>query len=552
MSNALSENLLNNLETVSKASANSNIDLQKLDSVRSEIETVRSFLDISPLQAVLFSVIVDLSLKRSVTLEQLSGHFECSMIKATALLTEIEALERKGFVKRAYKRKGRRPSISEMGFMVPEYIIDALLKGDSSRLASATKFDLPGFLKCVTDLTLERHENAINTQQLFDEVAFLVCNNGELPFVSLVNTSVDSIESKCTLFAISYSRFKGQVAFDYECFADCVFDDLGEQLEFCQNISTGLHELVSKGMIKAVESEFEGIKAVSLTPKIAKELYRLYPALLTEDKTKSGLISYKTIRNKKMLFSKNIQQQVDTLEEVLRPSKFRHYRKQLKRNGFSSGITAIFYGAPGTGKTEMVYQLARNTHRDIMMVDLTQTRSKWFGESEKLVQKIFDDYSALLNSGYAEPILFINEADGLFSKRIDLGSNGTSSDQANNTIQDVLLQALEKFEGILIATTNLTSNLDKAFERRFTFRIDFPKPDSRTRSFIWRAKLPELSEAEADILGEKFEFSGGEIDIHVRNILLGKVLKKNNNLFEALMASCKNMHGFTEKKKVGF
>lgn len=232
---------------------------------------------------------------------------------------------------------------------------------------------------------------------------------------------------------------------------------------------------------------------------------------------------------------------------------FRSYRKALQRNKLSSGITAVFFGEPGTGKTEAVYQLARKTGRDIMMVDLNQTKSKWFGESEKLVKKIFDNYYALLKNSDIEPILFINEADGLFTKRIDLNTGrGNSSEQAINTIQNILLQALENFEGILLATTNLTKNLDKAFERRFTFKIDFPKPDSIVRKNIWMSKLPELSESEATALGEKFEITGGEIDVQVRQVILKRILNKKLSLFDAVYECCSKDHGFSGKRSIGF
>jgi SpoVK/Ycf46/Vps4 family AAA+-type ATPase len=232
---------------------------------------------------------------------------------------------------------------------------------------------------------------------------------------------------------------------------------------------------------------------------------------------------------------------------------FRSYRQALQRNKLSRGITAVFFGAPGTGKTEAVYQLARKTGRDIMMVDLSETKSKWFGESEKVVKKIFNDYSVLLRNCDIEPILFINEADGLFTRRMELNTGrGNSSEQTMNTIQNILLQVLENFEGILMATTNLTKNLDKAFERRFTFKIDFPKPDSIVRKNIWKSKLPELSESEATKLGERFEITGGEIDVQVRQVILKKVLNKKIRLFDVLVDLCSKDHGFLEKRKIGF
>ena len=187
-----------------------------------------------------------------------------------------------------------------------------------------------------------------------------------------------------------------------------------------------------------------------------------------------------------------------------------------------------------------------------MMVNLSQMRSKWFGESEKRVRQVFDDYATVRKASAVETIIFINEADGLLTRHIDLSASHEASDRVTNTMQNVLLQTPENFEGILIATTNLTGNLDRAYERRFSFRLDFPRPDKSIRSAIWKEKLPDLTHDEARMLGERFEISGGEIDNQVRQVLLREVLRKDGDLFNYLNESCRNMHGFSVKKKVGF
>ena len=546
------QNLLTRLEAVSGAASKCGLDFRKLASVSNDIETVASFLGIGNTQAILFSVIADLSMQRTVSFDAMAKHIECSVLKLVSLMKEAEVLERKGYIKKSLKRKSRRPSYNDMGFTVPAYVIEALLREDASKLEAATRCDLPSFLKQVSDIVDERNENTLNTSQVCEEVQFLITSNSNLPFVFSIDSGLKSIISKCTVFAFSYVRLKGQTHVDFESFANAIFDDLGEQLEYCQKVASGRHELITKGYLKLVASEFSSDKSATLSQKTAKELFRSYPALLSPESDGQGVIPYRSVKAKKLWFSDELQQQLGLLEEVLQTSKFRAYRRELKRNGLSSGITAIFSGSPGTGKTEMVYQLARLTRRNIMMVDLSQARSKWFGESEKRVKQIFDDYSALLMNSTTEPILFINEADGLIAKRINLGISGTSSDHAINTIQNVLLQALENFEGILIATTNLTGNIDNAFERRFSFRIDFPKPDKQVRGKIWKDKLPELSEEEAALLGERFDIAGGEIDNQVRQVLLRKVLRKDGEVFEALMENCKKAHGFSEKKNLGF
>ena len=133
------------------------------------------------------------------------------------------------------------------------------------------------------------------------------------------------------------------------------------------------------------------------------------------------------------------------------------------------GFCCIFYGAPGTGKTETVYKLARQTGRDIMRVDVNKIKSCWVGESEKNIKAAFDRYRNICKNSPLAPILLFNEADAILGIRMEGASNAV--DKMENSIQNIILQEMESIEGIMIATTNLTTNLDKAFERRFLYKI---------------------------------------------------------------------------------
>ena len=223
----------------------------------------------------------------------------------------------------------------------------------------------------------------------------------------------------------------------------------------------------------------------------------------------------------------------------------------MKQKGLPHGVTVLLFGAPGTGKTESVYQLARETHREIMLVDLSQSKSMWFGESEKIVKKIFTEYASYSGECKTTPILLFNEADGIFSKRGALGSSNIA--KTENTIQNIILQELEIFSGILIATTNLVANFDKAFERRFLYKIGLSKPDISARANIWRTKLPSLPAGDFDILGEQFDFSGGQIDNIVRKFEIVTILNGRNPDLAELIAFCKEeLLENTHYTKIGF
>ena len=218
-------------------------------------------------------------------------------------------------------------------------------------------------------------------------------------------------------------------------------------------------------------------------------------------------------------------------------------RKQLEEKGMQKGIAALLYGPPGTGKTESVMQVAKATGRAIYHVDISSTKSCWFGESEKLIKEVFKRYEDICEHSEKRPILLFNEADGIFSKRKDTDSSNVA--QTENTIQNIILEEMERLDGILIATTNMAENLDGAFERRFLFKIKFDKPTLEARKNIWLSKMPSLSYDNAGILATSFPYSGGEIDNIVRKATIMEVLGGKELEIQDLKRLCREekLHG---------
>ena len=204
------------------------------------------------------------------------------------------------------------------------------------------------------------------------------------------------------------------------------------------------------------------------------------------------------------------------------------------RNGFA----CLFYGKPGTGKTETVNQIAKMTGRDIMFVDISETKSCWFGESEKLIKNVFVKYRQYVKTNNPAPILLFNEADGVIGKRRDISrGNGL---QTENAIQNIILQEMEALDGIMIATTNLADNLDPAFERRFIFKIEFNSPTIMARKAIWKSQLSELNDKDAEILAKTFDFSGGQIENIARKRIIDSVINNGKIDLETIQEYCMN------------
>ena len=185
-------------------------------------------------------------------------------------------------------------------------------------------------------------------------------------------------------------------------------------------------------------------------------------------------------------------------------------------------LQQIYYGAPGTGKTESALQLAYKTGRDIMQVDISRIKSMWVGQSEKNIKALFDYYRNITKRSKRVPILLFNEADGVIGKRKQ--DVEKSIDKMENSIQNIILQEMESLDGIMIATTNLVQNIDDAFERRFLYKIKFEKPKQEQKVKIWQSLIPAISENIANMLASNYDFSGGQIENIARKFDVDAIL----------------------------
>ncbi len=192
------------------------------------------------------------------------------------------------------------------------------------------------------------------------------------------------------------------------------------------------------------------------------------------------------------------------------------------------------------------------TGRDIMQVNVDQIKSCWVGESEKNIKHVFDRYAKISRESDVCPILLFNEADAILGLRMEGAIRGV--DKMENSIQNIILQEMESMPGIMIATTNLTSNLDRAFERRFLYKIKFDKPTEEARCKIWMQMLKGLSLTDARYLASRFDFSGGEIENIVRKHSISAILSGSAVLdIKTLAKICEQERiQSSGRRKVGF
>ncbi|MEA1918231.1 MAG: ATP-binding protein [Campylobacterota bacterium] len=225
-----------------------------------------------------------------------------------------------------------------------------------------------------------------------------------------------------------------------------------------------------------------------------------------------------------------------------------------KKRGIDARI--IFYGHPGTGKTMTAYSLAKSLKRQVLSFDCSKILSMYVGESEKNVRKIFDTYKELSEKTKTEPILFLDEADQFLGSRSS-GVN-TSADQMHNQMQNIFLEQIENFEGVLIATTNLLENIDTAFSRRFNYKIEFKKPNEVQRKQLWELMLPKNAEYEKSFSIEalsSYQLTGGQINLIIKNTAYSVAVREHPlfTLEDFISEIQKEKQGsFDSEKSMGF
>jgi len=216
----------------------------------------------------------------------------------------------------------------------------------------------------------------------------------------------------------------------------------------------------------------------------------------------------------------------------------------------------IFYGHPGTGKTLTAKAIAKELNKPILSLDSSKILSMYVGESEKNVRRLFDEYYEISEKLKTKPVLLLNEADQFLSTRTTAAFS--SADKMHNQMQNIFLEQLEKFEGVLIATTNLLETIDSAFSRRFDYKIKFEKPSMKERVKLWKLKLPKEAEYEKEFdinALAKYELTGAQIELVIKNTALKVAMRKKpifktQDFIEEIQKEKKG--AFDSEKEVGF
>ena len=544
--------LLDKLEYLIDASESSGLCNDFFEFNKDLIQSVADDLVLTPKQAVLLCPFLTTP-NTVVDNGDLRNFFNCSAIAVMRQKDDLKALVHRRYVSACGGFRGGR----EGNLRLTEKAQKALCDNHGLPVVKTSGLTPSEFMKMFNKLVNEANRlHIIDSDELVLETMELLDENPQLEIVKAINNLKVSYNDKYII--LHYC--KALVLDGEEGIPLSYFDnEIDELFDFSESVLSGFHPFVKQGLIEPLKRDNLFQRDIyGLTEKARKLFLTEYELPKRKEKDlrvdNASIIHSKSITPKTLYYSAEDQGQIDTLKGLLEDKQLKAIRKRLEEANMRKGFNCLFYGLPGTGKTETTLQLARLTGRDIMQVDISSIRDKWYGETEKIVRGIFDSYAQLVKRAKRIPILLINEADALLSVRTGIGNN-PSIDKTENAIQNILLEAMENLDGIMIATTNLTCNLDSAFDRRFLYKVEFHQPSIEAKTNIWKTLLPELTLADATNLASSFDFSGGQIENIARKALVDHLLFGNKPDLDRIMELCSNekISGRNlERKPIGF
>ena len=506
--------LLQAIERVVELAEDSKLSKEFMKKAKTEIQLLAKSYGITERQAVLFCVCMEKGPRR-VDYDDLACYLDLNKIGVLGFASDIDALVRRRLLR-------YRDVKDEDDFDIPTVVIRCLKHNEVYQLPKRKGLDCGELFELLDMWFEDLKDNAISPNELREELETLFNDNPQIGFVHHLKEYYlrDDDQLLVTFFChCLINKDDDDIRFGQ---MEDLFDSKNEFSKAKSNLRSGEHKLMEK---KLIEHRCEDGIADNTRYKLTESAKRTLLAEMKIDASAekiADIIDSATLGQKQLFFPKDIQRQVEELGRFLQPENFQKIQERMKEKGFRNGFACLFYGSPGTGKTETVYQLARQTGRNIMVVDVPQIKSKWVGESEKNIKALFDRYREQVKRAKLTPILLFNEADAIIGKRKNGAENAV--DKMENSIQNIILQEIENLDGILIATTNLTQNLDPAFERRFLYKICFEKPDVEVRKKIWETMIPSLNDQEYSLLAAAYEFSGGQMENIARKYSIGTIL----------------------------
>ena len=520
--------ILSSMEEVIELAKKHSLDPEFHEKADASLKYISDGLGLTREEAMLLAFFFEQSSRNRIWISSIADMINVSNIRIISMMNVADDLIRKGYL------TGRDNGKDEKYYTVPINVVNCIRR------------NLPVTPVKMTGLTVEefydRLDEIFEMEDIFhlersEMLKTLVKGNMHLPYCKAVE-SYDLSPIDYLLLNVFANRLVNE---DDDIIGTHNWEDyFGSRIfvrRILKSLKDGNNKLIKHGIFEPVNDEGVRDPDYYHLTRAAKEV--LFPDVeltSSNDANDKRLKSHTSFAPKQLFYAPHIQSQIERLAELLQPEQFKHVTDRLSENGMRKGFACLFYGSPGTGKTETVNQLARMTGRDVLMVDVSQIKSCWVGESEKNIKATFDRYRKYVKERKIAPILLFNEADAVLGIRQEGAQKAV--DKMENSIQNIILQEMETLEGIMIATTNLTCNLDKAFERRFIYKIEFERPTLEAKQQIWKSMIPSLSDEFAMSLAKEYDLSGGQIENVARKRTVELILSGNEPSEEQMREYC--------------
>ena len=552
MENNIKLKVLDSIGKIYETSKECKLEGSFFTKMDTELSFLSEYFQTTKSQSFFVALVFALNYKGdTVDLNDLIEYFDCNPMKILEYSEDFTYLYASGiFSKQKSKHRVKVAGANDQ-FVINEKISVAILQNrPMPEIQEETITDVFELLEKLYNIGKQRDEDDICSYELFEQSRKLLAANLHFPLIKKIDFLQMPIEDAYIYLYLVWKVTSGSESTDLGRVLEGVYDSATLKIKKMQKLLSGENELIQNNLIEIVEARFFNDTHIKLTDYSQTLLKECGINLQTYKSKKDNIVSPAKIPYRELIFSESEMKQLFLLKNVLVEAKLKEVQKRLTDKNLPNGITVLLHGAPGTGKTEIVKQIAKETGRELVKVEISQSKSMWFGESEKVIKRIFTDYKSFAKECEQTPILLFNEADAIISKRKE--NRNSSVSQTENAIQNIILEELENFEGILVATTNLANNLDNAFERRFLFKIRFQNPDNSIRTQIWKSKLPSLKAKDCRLLAEKYNFSGGQIDNVIRKNTMYEIIYGKKVSLKNLMVFCSEETLVSSHVKIGF
>ena len=476
--------------------------------IKEDLDKIRLFFDVDSNTAAVMAVLLCEQIAgNKFNVNQTMKYLGFKTINILEVNSTLNGLKKKGWM---VPNKSQYEVESLNDYYFSKEIMNAILLNDKKLLEIIVPdniikamFNIMKFLKNA----MADSDNEFLVGSVLQYVEHFRC----FPVIdSIFKNELITNPEKTVLFYVMAFTTAGVDEFDLNYELDKFCEDPSFPYVFKNRVRSDKSILFREGYLEFIEPFLADFSRISLGERLRDEL-----EIKDSDVKKpftpklSQVMLPDTISEKKLFFNNENQQQIDEVFQITSDA-YNDVMARFEQQGLQPGLTLLFHGAAGTGKTELVKQLAKQNNRVVLMVDISQLHNMFVGQSEKNIRRVFKEYREAMTFYDRTPILLFNEADAIISKR---GIVEKSVDQMYNSVQNMLLQELEDFKGIFIATTNMLINIDTAFDRRMLYKLQFDKPNKETRLAILKQSfIDDVDEGLLVKTSTDYSLTGGQID----------------------------------------